>query len=376
MKIALVQFYQYHEEILAPQIDFLLPEHELFLAAPQIIFKNDYIIAFESSVKKIIFSNKKYSRNIAAVPFRILSIIVKYFHLFVAVRRHNIDIIIYNTINRQFHFFLIRLLFRTKKSVHIIHNAQMFTTHRTAKSLSFFGKNLFLSLNVYDYFTTKHAQTMDKVIFDWFLPSLNSLVFHEDISHHDILSRDKINIVIPGSVDDSRRNYNGLFVSLGSLALLPQNQPFKILLLGKASSEKQKLIHDMGLDHIIETFDKYIPGKLMLSLIKNSDAIAFLMDDTTNCKIYNTYKATGTSVFCLSFGLPCIVSDDFILDTGLKDRAIVYPDSHIEFVFNDIINGKLTKEHFAKLKKIPSQDEYSYEFQRLHYREIINSINS
>jgi hypothetical protein len=163
MKIALVQFYQYHEEVLAPQIDFLLLEHELFVAAPQEVFNNDYILAFETSITKVVFSNKKYnSKSILTVPFIILSIIIKYVHLFFIVKRNNIKIIIYNTINKRFHFFLIKILFRKTKNIHIIYNAQMFTTTKTIKSLSLFDKNLFLSLKsvrlFYKYAYKKHRQ--------------------------------------------------------------------------------------------------------------------------------------------------------------------------------------------------------------------------
>jgi hypothetical protein len=373
MKIALVQFYQYHEEVLAPQIDFLLPDNELFIAVPGEVFKNDYILAFEPDIKKIIFKDSRYDKKLINIPNRILSIIAKYIQLFLLVKKNNIEVIIYNTINKRFHFFFIKLFFRRIKNIHIIHNAQVFKTKGSIKSLSFFKKNLFISFNVYDYYINKNMEDINKTDFDWFLPSLYNLPYEDD-TNYDILSKDKINIVIPGSVDDKRRNYSGLLDVLNTIK--DKNVPFQIILLGKMPSAKQKLIDDMRLNHIIKTFDEYIPGKLMLYIIKNSDAIAFLIDKTINCQIYNTYKATGTSIFCLSFGIPCIVSDNFILDTGLKNKAIVYTDSHIDFVLNDIINGKLTKEYFRTLKNIPLSNEYTYEFQRMHYRELINSIKT
>jgi hypothetical protein len=109
----------------------------------------------------------------------------------------------------------------------------------------------------------------------------------------------------------------------------------------------------------------------MLRQIKNADAIAFLVDKTIgeNNQLYNKYKASGTSAFCLSFGIPCIVSDDFLLDEALKNRAIIYHNSRIETVLFDIINGKLTKDHFKRLKQIPLPAEYSFDYQRRHYGE-------
>jgi hypothetical protein len=371
MKTVLVQFYQYHEEILAPQINFLLPEHEIFLAAPQIIFKNDYILPFERHIKKIIFKDNRYNKKLLDIPFRIISIVVKYILLFFFVKKNGIEIIIFNTINKPFHFPFIKILFNKTKNIHIIHNAQLFKTKKSIKPLLFFEKNLFISFDVYNYFINNHTENIDKSIFNWFFPCLNDFA-PPDYADPGILSEDKINIVIPGSVDDNRRNYNGLITALNNIK--DKNLPFQIIFLGKISPEKRQLIEDKNLNHIIKTFTDYIPGALMLSLIKNSDAAAFLIDKTINFQLYNTYKATGTSILCLSFGIPCIVSDDFILDTGLQDKAVIYPKDRIESVFERMINGDLTKAYFKRLKSIPISQEYSPQFQRIHYKEIIKSI--
>jgi hypothetical protein len=247
----------------------------------------------------------------------------------------------------------------------------MFKTKGSIRSLSFFKKNLFISEEVYTYFIDTHIKYVDKLKYDWFLPCLNNFV-PPNYDDSGYLSENKINIIVPGSVDDNRRNYNGLIDALD--AMKDKDLPFQILFLGKISIDKRRLIDDKKLNHVIKTFHDYVPGKLMLSLIKNSDAIAFLIDNTIDIRVYNTYKATGTSVLCLSFGLPCIVSDDFILDSGLKNKAVVYPKNNIEFILEKIISGDLTKDYFTRLKNIPLPKEYSPEFQRIHYKQIINSV--
>jgi hypothetical protein len=116
-----------------------------------------------------------------------------------------------------------------------------------------------------------------------------------------------------------------------------------------------------------------VPGDEMLQTIKSADAIAFLVDKNIgdNYQLYNKYKASGTSVLCLSFGLPCIVSSDFHVDSALKDRSIIYPGSNIQKIFIDIMNGTLSKKYFTELKKKPLPIMYSADFQRSHYRKII-----
>jgi hypothetical protein len=72
--------------------------------------------------------------------------------------------------------------------------------------------------------------------------------------------------------------------------------------------------------------------------------------------------------------MPCIASDDFPIDSALKSKAVMYPNTHIEFIFEKMINGDLKKENFAQLKNIPLPEEYSPEFQRIYYKKIINSV--
>jgi hypothetical protein len=129
----------------------------------------------------------------------------------------------------------------------------------------------------------------------------------------------------------------------------------------------------MGLNNFVKTYTEYVPPQEMLHYIKNADAIAFLIDKDIgeNCHLYNTYKATGTSIFCLGFGVPCIASSDFLLDSGLLKKAVIYPGTHIEDVLSGIINGNLSKDYFRKLKDIPVSEIYSRQYQRRQYRKML-----
>jgi hypothetical protein len=215
----------------------------------------------------------------------------------------------------------------------------------------------------------------DPHLFDWFFPSLSRFIpayarIPEDLSSDG----DGVIIVVPGSVDGQRRNYRGLFEALQSiLSSPPQHDCLRIILLGKISPAEQKVIKDMGLDSMIKTYAAYVSGVEMLSSIREADAVAFLVDRSIgeNCGLYNKYKATGTSILCLSFGVPCIVSDDFAVDEALKSRAVVYPGTHIETVLRDIVEGNITKRQFGRLREAPLPPEYSYEQSRAHYRNAI-----
>jgi hypothetical protein len=376
LKVALVQFYSYHEEVLAPQIDFLLPDHEVFVAAPPSVLANDYVSFFDARTRKIRFSDKRYNHHSAFdIPRRTLSILLKYLILYRAIKKHRIDLVVFNTLTRPFHFALICLFFRQNKMVHIVHNAQHFTEPRKIKTLSLFKKNLFISADVYRYYVKRHEEAAPYC--DWFLPCLSGLAPNPAVAKKPPPEDedDKITIVIPGGVDEERRNFESFFNALKKT--LPPPPPFEIILLGKITTEWKNQIDDMGLDSIVKYYTEYVPGEEMLKIISGADVIVFLIDNHIgeNCRLYNRYKATGSSVFCLTFNIPCITSRDFMLDSALKNKAVYYDGSHIETVFEAIINGKLSKADFATLKTIPLPAEYSYSFQRRHYRELLEAAN-
>ncbi|MDR2194238.1 MAG: hypothetical protein LBP19_07210 [Treponema sp.] len=220
MRIALVQFYNYHEEVLAPQADFLLPDNDVFIAAPRRVFENDYIKIFGSRIKKIVFSDKSYDiHKKRYVIHRFFSILIKYIQLFRCVRSRRIDLIVFNTITKAFHFTCINVFFRKIEKVHIIHNAQNYTAEKTIKPLAVFKKNLFISYDVYNYYTNTICTNKNKPLFGWFLPTLINFVPHDAVRTFP-----EIIIVIPGSVDNSRRNYKGFLEALHALPPPPPNQ--------------------------------------------------------------------------------------------------------------------------------------------------------
>jgi hypothetical protein len=364
MKIALVQFYNYHEEVLSPQIDFLLPDNELFIFVPPAVIDNDYIKYYKNKIHQKILFDIKIS-GILAIPVKVISILIKYFQLYGSLKKEMYDMIIFNTINKPFHLFIIKILFTRIKKIHIIHNAQLYLTKKYTAKLGMFKKNLFISQDVYDFYLSKTDELSTASNFGWFCPSLSEQVI--SIPKNTKLLDDKINIVIPGTVTDSRRNYTGLFSALQNFK--QEDMPFNIILLGKCGAQRQKEISDLGLSRMITVFSEYIPGHEMLYYSKHADIIAFLIDSTIgeNFQYYNRYKASGTSVLCLTFGIPCLVSDGFVIDKALKSRTITYKDCNISSFFLDCISKKITKETLGKLKSLPIDPQYSRKNQKKHY---------
>jgi hypothetical protein len=370
MNIALVQFYPYHEEVLSPQIEFLYRDHKLFLAAPKTVFDNDYISFYNQSYQAVKFPSLLFSSSLF-LPFRITSILFKYAILFKAHINHHFDIIIFNTITKKFHFKIINLLFKNTKTIHIIHNSSAFISKKESNSLSIFHSNFFLSQGIYHHFIAKTASYAPTPV-NWFCPLLSGSIIENYESEKIRFDTSFINIVIPGSVDNKRRNYESLFFAL--VKYKNKNDiTFKIYLLGKTNTDTQKKIKEMGIENIVITFTEYIAGKDMLYGIKNADAVAFLIDSKMgeNFTFYNNYKVSGTTNLCLSFGTPCIVSTEYNLEKSLHNKALFYKNDKIGIVFDKIESGDLTKEYFARLKSLPLNNEYSFEYQRNQYLKAI-----
>jgi hypothetical protein len=365
MKIALVQFYNYHEEVLSPQIDFLLPENKVFVFAPKNVLNNDYISYYKNSIQSKMLFDVKVSNTLTFFT-KIISTFIKYFQLYHSFKIEKYETIIFNTITKPFHFFIIKILFNRVTKIHIIHNAQLYLSKKDAAKLNIFKKNLFLSKDVYNFYLSNRNEMSTSFNFGWFCPSLSEKII--SLPQNNKLMDDKINIIIPGTVMNSRRNYTGLFYALKKIE--QENTPFNILLLGKCDAKYQKEINNLGLNRIITVFSEYIPGNEMLYYIKYADIIAFLIDSSigVNFQYYNRYKASGTSIFCLSFGIPCLVSDSFKIDKDLETGAIVYKDKNIESFFLDCISGKITKESLQKLKALPATSQFSCKNQKAQYR--------
>jgi hypothetical protein len=379
LNIALVQFYPYHEEVVGPQIDFLLRGNNLFLAAPKALFRNEYITAAAPSppphngrFKAIMFSDTKFPNSPFFAPFRLLSITLKYLKLYAYHLYHRFDMIIFVTLTKDFHFLFIKLFFGKAEKIHIMHNADYFLSPRTAKFLRPFKKNLLLSETAFKRFSKETASSIDPEKVDWFCPLLTAGLASGYQSAIMDTGGAVINIVVPGGVDKSRRNYASLFRAAEQFKN-SGNLKFKIYLLGKRGPEIRRFLRERGLDKIIITFDGYVPGGDMLYCVKNADAAAFLLDSKMegNFSRYNTYKTSGATNLCLTFGTPCIVSSEYNLEEALKSRAVVYENDRIETVLDDITNGKLTKGYFSALRALPLPEKYRYENQRDHYRKTI-----
>ena len=367
MKIAIVQFYSYHEEVLAPQIDFLCHKYEVFLAAPESVFKNDYIFHLLDSVSPIIFRDIK--KNKLFTLFNKLSIIGKYQKLLNAHRQNNFDLVIFNTITKNFHYSLIKFYFKRLKKIQIIHNGKHFLKKNNLKFLNIFDNNLFLSQDIYKRF--RETISPYSAPLNWFCPLLSE----KFVSHNKpgiAFDSQYINIAVPGSVNEKRRNYSSLFAALENYRNKPALK-FRIYLLGKISDRMLDKLKKHGIENIVFFYQKFISGCDMLNCIKNADAVAFLLDSGMGGSFhdYNNNKVSGTTNLCLSFGVPCIVSDEYKLETALQEKAVFYKNDNIASILENIENGSLTKGDFKKLSLLSVDKLYYYENQQKHYLNAI-----
>ena len=374
MNIVLVQFYPYHEEVLAPQINFLHhDEHKLYIAAPESVFKNDYLINLKEYFVPVLFKNT-YHRKFSFF-FRIFSILKKYKILFKYHNKYHFDMIIFNTITKNFHYYLINKYFKNIKKIQIIHNSYPIIKNK-GKYLKLFYMNLFLSRDIHKYFLESLNLDNDDNLTGWFCPLLSD----DNINKKNIsinFNDSYINIVIPGVVNEERRNYNSLFNALEKYRN-NTHLKFKVYLLGKISKEMIDKLINKGINDLLTYYTEFVSGDDMLNCIKNADAVAFLLDSKLgdNFSYYNKNKVSGNTNLCLSFGTPCIVSDEYLLENALKNKAIIYPNDNIDIIFDNIENGIVTKESLKELRSLNIDSQYSFSFQKKQYLKALGLTNA
>lgn len=371
MNIAIVQFYSYHEEILSPQIEFLINHCNIFLAAPANVFENDYIKPYINLIHPILFKNHNYNKSKLKFILRIYSILKKYFILFLNNSKYKFDLIIFNTINKDFHYTIINCLFKNCKKIQIIHNSY----NLNYNNFKLFCNNIFLSHNIYEKSKNEPKIINKHINFAWFCPLLPLNLIENYKSNKIFFDPSLINIVIPGTVEAERRNYSSLFSALKKYKSKNELK-FKIYLAGKINENMISVINNYKINHIITYFTEFISGKDMLYSIKNCDAVAFLIDSKLgdNFKYYNNYKVSGTVNLCITFNKSCIVSDEYSIEAALKNHVVTYQNDNFLTIFEKIEDGIITKEYFEKLNSKPIDEMYSFAFQQKQYLKSIGLI--
>jgi hypothetical protein len=278
--------------------------------------------------------------------------------------RINADAIIFNTTFTLADLCLITMLFPRGKTFQIIHNYQRFLNPIAFRFFKWFKNNMVLSEEVFDYISRTH-KTTGKLAF--FLPIFFRSFMDTCPDRQPKWKRGRalFNLGVFGTVDQKRRNYQGLVDAVERIKASGEVINFQIHLVGSAPAEFVKMIQKKGLADIISVYG-FCSFADMFALAENMDMVFFLIDsEVPNFQYYNKYKVSGTSVLLKTFRKVGISSDDFPVDRSLQNTVLYYQGTDVGAILKEVARGAITKKQIQEMeKKYAEESLISFETQQ------------
>lgn len=345
-KVLLVEFNDFHEEVIVPQLEFLKNtkyDVHLFINE-QVKSKN---LDFDIDKINYIKGSNKY--------IKALYIIKILFY----IKNNNINIIIFNTLNSKYIEILNKILNNKLKKVAIVHNVDNFMQDKM--DISNF---MVLSENIFTYTVALYEK---KYHFGYFYP----LIHNQKSKCLIQKTSDQFQIVIPGLIELSRRDYLGLIELIKNITL--KNVHF--IILGNISKldgpEVYKKIEEYNIQKYFTIYKQFVPYEEYFSVLKNADLIMPLIHpNTQNYQKYHISKITASFNMAFSFKIPLLIYESLYTLDEFKNYSISYNKNQLISVLEN-----LSKMEINKLKKrLQNEKKFLFEFQKEIYLNFLDEI--
>lgn len=182
--------------------------------------------------------------------------------------------------------------------------------------------------------------------------------------------KDEIWITIPGPVEFLKRDYLGLFNSIGNLT-----PDIKFIFLGRSDTVDGRELKDIakqkGLLSNCKFFDGFIDWDLFLSYLSDSDIIMPLIHPSTPRFEDYLYKHISGS-FNLSFGLgiPMLINESFADKSDFQISSIFYSVDNLQDILMDC--SKRRNKLLELKNNILSHPIFSFDYQSKNYIDFVN----
>lgn len=344
-KVLIIEFNNYHEEVILPQVEFLNAEKiEAHLYINSDIVKKNIDLKY-SYVNKITAKNK----------FTKLSSI---FSILYYIKKNQIDTVIFNTLNCKYISILNTFLSKKLKKIAIVHNVDTFEKN----SLNL--KNFFvLSENILKNVKRKYT---NKYSFSYFYPLMYNVQTFE--SSNSL----KLKVVIPGLVEFSRRDYLGLLSILKDTTL----NNIEFIILGDIDKLDgpivYKKIQEYNLENVVHVYHGFVPYDLYFNILKTADLIMPLIHpDIENFEKYHTTKITAAFSMAFSFKIPLLLYSSLNKLNEFKKYSAGYDMDTLALILQQLDKKKL--QYLSENMK--NSEKFTFEYQRKNYIDFIGDNN-
>jgi glycosyltransferase involved in cell wall biosynthesis len=353
-RICLIEPCHSHEEVLFPLVELLSDDYDVSVLAPQSLLDVDLL----SRTKHLYASFPIRWNQKASKWSRLVRLPGKYWQIRRLVDSIRPELVLFNSTYTWLDLLLIVCLFSHLPKAQIIHEFHPILRPGMKWLYRRFGLNLVISDEVFKYLCEKHTGHR---YLDYFLPIYFS-AFEEACRHEPQVKRgdgEPLRLGVFGSVDKTRRNYDGLFQSLAAWSRSGRKACFQIHLVGKLPVEYREFIREHRIEHLVQYSETFVPFEEMFKILRDVDIVLFLIDSSVrDCDIYNRYKITGSSTLIKGFKKVCASSRDFRVDASLADKCIYYDGAQLEQVFSQIESGVINRDGLCAMESRYAGDAY------------------
>jgi len=372
-RICIVEPAHSHEEVILPQVELLRRDFEVFVVAPASLFAIDLLSGSSQRFHALPFHLDHRGGRLARAISRLKT--------YAAIRRlvHGIapDAVVFNSTYGLAEVALIHLLFRKYTRAQIIHNFQKFLSAAGRRLYKGFHGNLVISEQVREYVVRHHPSFSD---LEYFLP----VFFGPDAGIErrrrglpDCPER-KLQLTVIGSVEERRRNYQGLLDAVRSEMLASDRVSFHVSFVGKTPESIASYIEEHALGGHISYWTEYVPFKRLFEVLAATDLVLYLVDrEVENIRYYNRYKTTATSLWVKGFQKVGAASTDFLMEPSLEDKTLFYEGTDVRALLQGIDTGKISLQDVqARAVRFEGESIFSFDWQRERLVRFLDGIMS
>lgn len=345
--ICLVEPCHSHEEVLFPLVELLRDDYDVAVLAPQSLLDVDLLSRTRGLYRAIPFEwNQRDSKW-----RRLLRLPGKYLQIRRLVKALQPELVLFNSTYTWLDLLLIVVLFGFVPKAQIIHEFQVFLRPGMRWLYARFDLNLVISEEVCESIRRSHPDYPD---LDYVLPIFFAgfeAACAQTPRRAVAAADERLALGVFGSVDKTRRNYEGLFQSLTAWKQSGRPNCFCVEIVGKLPSEYRALIRERGLEPIVRYSEAFVPFEELFETLRRVDVVLFLIDASVrDCDVYNRLKITGSSTLIKGFRKVCAASRDFRVDASLADKCLFYEGTHLEQLFDDIASGRVSRKAIKALE--------------------------
>jgi hypothetical protein len=196
--------------------------------------------------------------------------------------------------------------------------------------------------------------------------------FFDIQNYNKINNIDKINIIIPGAIDLSKKDLPLIRKAFNIVSNNIQSK-IKIILLGRPSKYIDKQFCEDWKNEIgdsLEYFEKFISDEEFSQKLKESHYVLGILEinyeDKYNKEIYGVTKDTGVDAQAIAYGKPLIINADFNVSKEIKSSTLKFKNAED---LADILTTAVNNNNYSDI-----QEKALYNCKKLSLNNIKNNL--